>query len=424
MNNDWAFLPMRPSNDLLGDPEALRARLEEDSYLYFQGVLDPEKLLALRREMLTVLAEHNWIFGGDMLMDAVVAGPPVHEDQGGFLTVYDAVQRLEAFHSYAHDERLTDLMRQVVGDTAFPHPLKISRVSFPSDYEVSTPPHQDYPNNQGTEQLTAAWIQVGDCPRDLGPIAILRGSHRYGLRPLAIHRGAGKRQAVLDPQMLEDLHWVTTDFSLGDVLLFPSLTVHAALNNATEFNLRLSVDFRFQPEGAALTPICLEPHFQRQTWEDVYAGWSSTDLQYYWRDLSYEVVPFETFPVQGMRDDTGFQGEEGAAFEDALRAQVMAGTVTLQPDDWREVLTIEARRAAREERRSAAVAKEISRRNDPETGLPPDPNQPCPAVSSQFPLAASSHAEPPTCRFPWSRAPITGTLPPGFRGAPLLPAAR
>ena len=59
MNNDWAFLPMRSSNDLLGDPDALRARLDEDSYLYFQGVLDPDKLLALRREMLTVLADHG-----------------------------------------------------------------------------------------------------------------------------------------------------------------------------------------------------------------------------------------------------------------------------------------------------------------------------------------------------------------------------
>ena len=364
MNNDWAFLPMRASNDLLGDPAALRARLHEDSYLYFQGVLDPDKLLDLRRQMLGVLAEHGWILGGDVLMSATVAGPAHHEDQDEFLEVYNAVQRVEAFHRYAHDERLLEIMRQVVGDTAFPHPLKISRLAFPGHYEVSTPPHQDYPNNQGSEELTAAWVPVGDCPRELGALAVLRGSHRYGLRPLAIHRGAGKRQAVLDPQMLEDLHWVTTDFAIGDVLLFPSLTVHAALNNATEFNLRLSVDFRYQPEGAALTPICLEPHFQRQSWEQIYADWSSTDLQYYWRDLDYEVVPFETFPVAGMRENTGFEGSSGKAFESALREQVIAGKVQLDPDDWREVLTIEARRAAREERRAAAVAEEMARTRD------------------------------------------------------------
>ncbi|HMS86930.1 MAG: phytanoyl-CoA dioxygenase family protein [Acidimicrobiales bacterium] len=367
MNNDWAFLPMRSSNDLLGDPDALRARLDEDSYLYFQGVLDPDKLLALRREMLTVLADHGWVLGGDLLMDAVVGGAAFHEDQEEFLDVYGDVQRLQAFHTFAHDDRLTDLMRQVVGPTAFPHPLKIARLAFPGQYEVSTPPHQDYPNNQGSTGLTAAWIPVGDCPRELGALAVLRGSHRYGLRPLAIHRGAGKRQAVLDPEMLEELHWVTTDFAIGDVLVFPSLTVHAALNNATEFNLRVSVDFRFQPEGAALTPITLEPHFQRLTWEEIYAGWTSDELQYYWRDLDYQVVPFETFPVEGMREDTGFQGD-GKAFESALREQVIAGTVELPPEDWREVLTIEARRAARTERRHARVAEQLAARaDDPQT---------------------------------------------------------
>lgn len=358
MNNEWAFLPMRDSNDLLGDPEALRARLHEDSYLLLRGVLDPERILALRRDILEVLAGHGWIFGEGLLMDAVTSGRPYHEDQEEFLTAYNDVQRLESFHTMAHDERLVGILRQVVGDTAFPHPLKIARLGFPAHYEVSTPPHQDFPNNQGTPDLLASWIPVGDCPRDLGALAVLRGSHRYGMLPLAVHGGAGKRQAIVPTEMLEALHWVTTDFSIGDVLLFPAMTVHAALHNATEFNLRVSVDFRWQPEGAPLTEITLHPHFQRLDWDEVYAGWSSTEHQYYWRDLSYEVVPFETFPVRGLP----FQGEvvlgEGLAFEDALREQVLAGDVVLSEEDWRNVLTIEARREAREGRQAERRAAE------------------------------------------------------------------
>src|SRR5690349_20346249 len=30
MNHEWLFLPMRASNDLLGDPDALQARMAED----------------------------------------------------------------------------------------------------------------------------------------------------------------------------------------------------------------------------------------------------------------------------------------------------------------------------------------------------------------------------------------------------------
>jgi Phytanoyl-CoA dioxygenase (PhyH) len=203
------------------------------------------------------------------------------------------VQRLEEFHSLAHDDALLEVMRHVVGDTAFPHPLKIARLGFPAHYEVSTPPHQDYPNNQGTPGLTAAWIPVGDCPRELGPLAVLRGSHRYGVLPLDWHLGPGNRQAVLPEPMLEELRWVTTDFAAGDVLVFGSQTVHASLHNASEFFMRISVDFRYQQEGEPLTAGCLEPHFQRLTWDEIYAGWKPDRHQYYWKDLDYHVVPFE-----------------------------------------------------------------------------------------------------------------------------------
>ena len=297
MNNYWAFLPMRASNGLLGDDAALRARMDEDGYLLFRQVLDAERLTELRRAMLRALAGVGWIREGSDLMSGVTIAHPCREGEEAFLDGCEAVQRLEAFHAMAHDEGLLTIMRQVRGPSAFPHPLKIARLSFPEHYEVSTPPHQDYPNNQGTPDLTAAWIPVGDCPAELGGLAVLRGSHHYGMLPLDRHMAAGNRCAVVPEPMLEELRWVTTDFRLGDVLLFPAMTVHAALHNTSEFHMRLSVDFRYQLEGEALTPIALEPHFQSLTWEEIYREWSSTDLQYYWRDLDYRVEPFVDYEV-------------------------------------------------------------------------------------------------------------------------------
>ncbi len=329
MNNDWAFLPMRSSNDLLGDPDALRARLDDDSYLLFRGVLDPEKVDGLRRDILEALAAVGWIRGGPDLMDAVVTAKPAREGEPEFFVGNDAVQRLESFHSLAHDPDLLDIMRQVRGPSAFPHPLKISRLGFPGHYEISTPPHQDYPNNQGTPLLTAAWVPVGDIPTDLGGLAVLRGSHRHGLLPLDRHMAAGMRCAVIPDDMREELRWVTTDYRAGDVLLFPSMTVHAALHNCTELNMRVSVDFRYQLEGEPLTPIVLQPHFQRLTWDEIYAGWSSTELQYYWRGLDYEVTEFQEYELVSEADDA---------------------------DDLKKLQTYMRRVAAREERRRAKVA--------------------------------------------------------------------
>jgi ectoine hydroxylase-related dioxygenase (phytanoyl-CoA dioxygenase family) len=195
-------------------------------------------------------------------------------------------------------------------ETAFPHPLKVARLIFPWHQEVSTPPHQDYPNNQGTPGLTATWIPLGNCSMDLGGLAILRGSHRFGVLPQAFHLGAGNRRAVVPPEVLEQCRWVTTDYSIGDVLVFGSMTLHASLHNATEVQMRLSADFRYQCEGADLTDLVLEPHFQRLTWDEIYADWSSATYQYYWRGLDCRVVPFDRDRFEQLEvTDDQFQEE-------------------------------------------------------------------------------------------------------------------
>lgn len=339
MNHEWLFLPMQDSSELLHDADALQARLAEDGYLFFRGALDRDAVLDLRREILGVLAQHQWIRGGLALMEGQAVLHPVHEEMAEYAPVYDDIQRLESFHRFAHRDDLLEIMRQSLGESAFPHPLKICRIGFPEHYEATTPPHQDYPNNQGTTNLTAAWVPLGDTPMDLGPVAVLRGSHRYGLLPLAGHMGPGRRQAKVPRRMLEELRWVTTDFEAGDVLVFNSLTVHAALYNLTEFNLRLSVDFRYQLEGEALTEICLHPHFQRVTWEEIYAGWTSDDLKYYWKDLDYEVVPFESYPVD--RGDRTGEDEHG-----------------FTPDEWVEIMTVDKRWESRHRRRVERLAEQ------------------------------------------------------------------
>lgn len=309
MSYDWAFLPMRSSNDLLGDPAALRERLATDSYLYFEQLLPRDDVLEVREKMTDALVEAGWIRGGPAKMDAQAIRPVVREGEDDFFPALKAVQKIQKLHELAHHPDLLAMMRQVRGETVFPHPLKITRLIFPEFEAVSTPPHQDYPNNQGTPDLTATWIPVGDIPAMLGGLAILRGSHRWGPLPLQTHLGAGNRAAIVPLDMLEECRWVTTDYAVGDVLVFPSLTVHASRHNLAPGRMRLSIDFRYQLEGEALTPVCLEPHFQQFGWEEVYADWDDDTYQYYWHDLDYQVDEFEDLPVAVVRDEDDQIGE-------------------------------------------------------------------------------------------------------------------
>ncbi len=339
MNNRFAFLEMQVSNDLLDDPEALRGRMAADGYLYFRQVLDVENVRQVRRAMLGVTQKLGWTEPGAFPMSQRCIIEPLREEDDEFIRGYQEIQRLQAFHELAHDDQLMAIMKAVLGESAFPHPLKIARLAFPDHYEATTPPHQDYPNNQGTEDLTAAWIPVGDIPSELGGLAILRGSNNWGRLAVAGHIGAGNRCAVIPPDMAESCRWVTTEFAMGDVLLFPSLTVHASLHNASEFYLRLSVDFRYQLEGQPLTEGSLEPHFGELTWEQIYEGWDSTTRQYYWRDLDYEVVPFERIAIEG------------------------GGGLELSQDDFVEILRYEKRVKARTERRMEALGRTLEERD-------------------------------------------------------------
>ena len=151
-----------------------------------------------------------------------------------------------------------------------------------------------------------------------GTLAILRGSHHYGVLPLEFSLGAGNRQAVLPNEMRDRLTWVTNDFSAGDVLLFGALTVHAALHNATG-RMRLSVDFRYQCEGEPASDLVLKPHFERLSWEEIYAGWKSDELKYYWHDLDFPVVPYDRTPFESSEPD-----HRAAQGSDHLRALAQA----------------------------------------------------------------------------------------------------
>ena len=302
MNNYWAFAEMTDSRDLVGDADALHARMDEEGYLYFRGLIDHDRISSLRDDITGILAGRGWIAGGEKTDDAEAIGMPVREGDEEYFTTYDEVQKLESFHSLAHDEHLLGAVKGALGETAFPHPLKVARLVFPSEPEVSTPPHQDFLNNQGSPRLTATWIPLGDCPMKQGTLAILRGSNHYGVLPLQFSLGPGNRQAVVPNEMVDRCTWVTNDFSAGDVLMFGALTVHSALHNATG-RMRLSVDFRYQCEGEPASDLVLKPHFERMSWDEIYAGWKSDEFKYYWHDLDFPVVPYDTAPFDATEPD-------------------------------------------------------------------------------------------------------------------------
>lgn len=277
---------------LMKNPAALRTRALEDGYLFFRGLLPIADVMALRAEFLAVVERHGWRrTGQDAFGDCVektvidkISDAEMRLDIGVSIAAYNDVQRLELFHRLPHHPKLLELFGTLFGRTPFVHPRHIARMATPHRSMVPTPIHQDFPLIQGSQNTWTCWLPLGDCPQALGGLSILRGSHRNGYLPVQMTGGAGGLEAQL---CQHETDWLVTDYRCGDVLIFPCFTVHRALRATLTDRIRLSLDVRYQPDDEPIEAKSLLPHCDLP-WEEIYADWTSRELQYYWKALNLE----------------------------------------------------------------------------------------------------------------------------------------
>lgn len=291
MMDPTGLQPTRTFEDatpLLTDSAALRARAEEQGYLFFRGLLNPGRLLELRRQILSLYRQADLLDEARDFMEGVSDPDKVDRyvdnenlPEGGepFLDLYWQVQHLQAFHAMSHDPALLGLFRLLFDEEPFPHPRNIARIMIRHPLVSPTPPHQDFIHIQGTERTWTCWFPLSDVPRELGGLCVLEQSHKEGVLHVTGAKGAGSLESILCDL---DLEWATTDYRLGDVLILHSYTVHRSLPNKQGDKIRLSCDFRYQPVSLEIEERSLHPH-AHHTWEEIYRDWTDDELKYYWK---------------------------------------------------------------------------------------------------------------------------------------------
>jgi len=285
-----------------GDFETLRTRGSEEGYLFFKQLLPIEEILRLRADMLTVVAQYGWRqpgqdrWGGLLDLDKLneVPDEEMRKDIGVSHAAYDDVQKLESFHRLPHHPALLALYQGLFDDQVFVHPRHIARMITGHHAMHPTPMHQDFPLVQGSPNTWTCWFPLGDCPRDLGALTVLRQSHREGYIPIQPAMGAGSITVQLCPGQET---WVEGDLEVGDVLTFPCFTVHKALPNQHPEQIRLSIDARYQAISEPVEEKSLKPHC-KLTWEELYADWPAQSIQYYWQGASPTLSPWDATLLQ------------------------------------------------------------------------------------------------------------------------------
>jgi len=258
-----AFGWLRDSTDAAGDPARLRARLEQDGYLYLPGLLPRELVAAARRRVCEVLSEEGLLDPARPVEDAVavpgldvkfrpdIANGPAREQ----------VWRL------LYGPEMMALFDDLLGAPARHYDFTWLRAVAPGQ---GTWPHCDIVfMGRGTPHLLTAWVPLGDVPLDVGGLVLAEGSHRdeqlrsaYGSLDYDtacstdparneleaagyLRSGPISADLPLLSRRMRARLLTSRFFAMGDLLVFNPFVVHGSLDNRSAL-IRLSTDSRYQ----------------------------------------------------------------------------------------------------------------------------------------------------------------------------------
>jgi ectoine hydroxylase-related dioxygenase (phytanoyl-CoA dioxygenase family) len=239
------------------DAAALQAKVAEHGHVFVPGALPAEQVLEARAEALTLLRKAGWVAPGGPY-EARWSGvkPSPLESDPEWLAFYTEWINQPAFNSLPEHPALIGIAERILGGEVMVHRRKIGRVGFPENDGHQTPVHQDFFHVRGTAETYTMWVPLGDCPQTLGCVSIADGTHTLGFTEHSPSAGPGGWAVEPGSHAI----WRSQDFEAGDVVVFHSLTMHRALPNRTQDEVRVSLDNRYQRAGDEIDPSSLKQH--------------------------------------------------------------------------------------------------------------------------------------------------------------------
>ncbi len=249
-------------SDIKESTEVLQKRLKKNGYIFFRDVLPTQILSDARDEAIELGRRYKYL-----AKDLMLGHPTIHPDltakrldkEGTHQFVMEWAW-LKRFSKVVTEKKLHQVFRKVLGGAVTVHPLRDARwgrIAFPDQLASGITPHQDYDYLGEPAETYTAWIPLSDIPAYFGGLATAQGSYRIG--PLPHHKVHG----VQKPK--GKLQWHSTNYNLGDCLIFHSHQIHGPLPNTTQSMVRFSMDLRFCRKDVFDKDLLKHPEFGRIT---------------------------------------------------------------------------------------------------------------------------------------------------------------
>lgn len=263
--DEEAFGPLRDSSGVATDYAELDARMQSDGYLFLPGYLDRDEVKAARMECARRLAEAGRLHPDYPVQETVMA-PGTHI---GFSP--DLALGNEPLMKVLYQGAMMTLFEGLFGEAVRHFDFTWLR-AVSTGPATTTAPHVDSVYmNRGTHRLFTSWTPLGDIPEEMGGLCILENGHAherlnkgYALKDVdkfcENRREAGFTQMggggniraggslTNNPVKLRRNlggRWLTSEYRMGDLLVFSIFTIHGGIDNTTN-RIRLSSDSRYQ----------------------------------------------------------------------------------------------------------------------------------------------------------------------------------
>ncbi|CAL1525916.1 unnamed protein product [Lymnaea stagnalis] len=177
------------------------------------------------------------------------------EYTGANILLFKYQKMPESIQKLWSNERILNLMEQILGPEIAGHPVWNLRTKTPKSEAVNIPWHQDsgYFSNESYDHMIAtAWIPFLDATEENGCMEMAKFGHRSG--KVAVHECcAGPTWYImLAHEVMRDAlgvdlekHIIPEPVPYGGFILFNNLTPHRSLPNNSN-DVRWSVDLRWQ----------------------------------------------------------------------------------------------------------------------------------------------------------------------------------
>ncbi|MFI6522285.1 phytanoyl-CoA dioxygenase family protein [Spirillospora sp. NPDC050679] len=247
---------------------SVRDRIGDTGYAVLRGLLPPEAVALVRRELAGVYRAQGWLAPGRDPSD-LVPDRARRDGAPGWFRFAEDVQRLESFHRLAHHPALAGAMEEIVGGRVLNHPRRHLTAVNPGFW---VPPHQEYTYVQGTVDFFTAFVPLTEFGPGTARLRVLRETGGRTVRPLRVLDSHGV-QAETGPA--ED-DWEDLPVAPGDVVVLHSLAVREITENLAG-GIGLAALYRFQSRRLPVVKASLKPeHYPRlPDWDRITSGWSS-----------------------------------------------------------------------------------------------------------------------------------------------------